>query len=109
MLRDKLGAMTMTTIRTLSDEVMDSLTGAQRSAYLAWVAGNDLRQVMSRPSFYRLRAKLLPHGVDIATLQLSEDRSNVVPLVRVLEKLSRQVFPTGRTKPRCSTSRAAFA
>lgn len=87
MLRDKLGAMTMTTIRTLSDEVMDSLTGAQRSAYLAWVAGNDLRQVMSRPSFYRLRAKLLPHGVDIATLQLSEDRSNVVPLVRVLEAI----------------------
>lgn len=85
MLRGKLGAMTMTTIRTLPDEVMDALTGAQRSAYLAWVAGNDLRQVMSRPSFYRLRAKLLPHGVDVATLQPSEDRSNVVPLVRVLE------------------------
>lgn len=85
MLRDKLGAMTMTTTRTLPDEVLDTLTSAQRTGYLAWVAGNDLRHAMSRPAFYRLRAKLLPHGVDIATLQPSEDRSNVVPLVRVLE------------------------
>lgn len=85
LLRDKLGAMTMTTMRTLSDEVISTLTFAQHNGYLAWLAGNDLRQSMSRPSFYRLRAKLLPHGVDIATLQPTEDRSNVVPLVRVLE------------------------
>ena len=85
MLRDKLGAMTMTTTRTLPDDVLDTLTSAQRTGYLAWVAGNDLRQSMPHRSFYRLRAKLLPHGIDIATLQPSEDRSNVVPLVRVLE------------------------
>lgn len=84
-LRDRLGAMTMTTTRTLSDDVIGSLTAAQHNGYLAWVAGNDLRQSMSRPSFYRLRAKLLPHGVDIATLQPTEDRSNVIPLVRFLE------------------------
>lgn len=83
--RDRLGAMTMTTTRTLPDEVLESLTSAQRTGYLAWLAGHDLRQAMSRPAFYRLRAKLLPHGIDIATVQPSEDRSNVVPLVRVLE------------------------
>lgn len=85
MLRDKLGAMTMTTTRTLPDDVMAELSAGQRTAYLAWVAGNDLRAMMPHRSFYRLRAKLLPHGIDIATLQPSEDRSNVVPLVRVLE------------------------
>ena len=85
MLHDKLGAMTMTTTRTLPDDVLASLFPAQRSAYLAWLAGNDLRTIMPTRSFYRLRAKLLPHGVDVATLQPSEDRSNVVPLVRVLE------------------------
>lgn len=86
-LRGRLGSMTMTTTRTLSDDVLDTLSAAQRTAYLAWVSGVDLRGVMPHRSFYRLRAKLLPHGVDIATLQPSEDRSNVVPLVRVLEAI----------------------
>lgn len=90
-LRDRLGAMTMTTTRTLADDVISTLTAAQHNGYLAWVAGNDLRQSMSRPAFYRLRAKLLPHGVDIATLQPTEDRSNVIPLVRVLEAIPASV------------------
>lgn len=85
LLRDRLGAMTMTTARTLPDDVLDGLTSGQKTAYFAWLAGNDLRAVLSRPTFYRLRAKLLPHGVDVATLQPSAEQSNVVPLVRVLE------------------------
>lgn len=85
LLREKLGSMTMTTTRTLPEEVFSTLTAAQHNGYLAWVAGNDLRESMSRPSFYRLRSKLLPHGVDIATVQPKDDVSNVVPLHRVLE------------------------
>lgn len=84
LLRERLGDMTMTTTKRLPDDVVQSLTPAQHNAYLAWVAGNDLRQTMSRPSFYRLRSKLLPHGVDIATL-MPKEVSNVVPLYRVLE------------------------
>lgn len=84
LLRERLGAMTMTTARTLPDEVIQQLTAGQHNAYLAWLAGNDLRDSMSRPSFYRLRAKLLPHGIDIATL-MPKEVSNVVPLHRVLE------------------------
>lgn len=85
LLRDRLGSMTMTTVRTLPDDVLDGLTSGQKTAYFAWLAGTDLRAVLSRPTFYRLRAKLLPHGVDVATLQPSAGQSNVVPLVRVLE------------------------
>ncbi|MCC5058182.1 phage/plasmid replication protein, II/X family, partial [Xanthomonas campestris] len=84
LLAERLGAMTMTTARTLPDDVIEMLTAGQHNAYLAWVAGNDLRDTMSRPSFYRLRAKLLPHGVDIATL-MPREVSNVVPLFRTLE------------------------
>lgn len=84
LLRSHLGDMTMTTTRTLPDDVMQSLFPAQRTAYLAWLAGNDLREMMSNSSFYRLRSKLLPHGVDIATL-MPKEVSNVVPLYRVLE------------------------
>ncbi|WP_283159727.1 phage/plasmid replication protein, II/X family, partial [Xanthomonas axonopodis] len=74
----------MTTARTLPEDVIASLTTGQHKAYLAWAAGNDLRETMSRPSFYRLRSKLLPHGVDIATL-MPKEVSNVVPLYRILE------------------------
>ena len=74
----------MTTTRTLTDEVLASLSAAQRTAYLAWVSGVDLRGVMPHRSFYRLRAKLLPHGVDIATV-MPREVSNVVPLFKVLE------------------------
>ena len=84
LLRSRLGTMTMTTTITLPDAVIATLTSGQRTAYLAWLAGADLRTILPQNSFYRLRRKLLPHGVDIATLQPT-DASNVVPLVRVLE------------------------
>jgi II/X family phage/plasmid replication protein len=74
----------MTTTTKLDDSVIESLFPAQRTAYFAWVGGHDLRQVMPARSFYRLRAKLLPHGIDIATLQPKEI-DNVVRLGRVLE------------------------
>ena len=84
LLRERLGAMTMTTSATLSDEARDSLTNSQRLAYSAWAAGEDLRAALSRGGFYNLRNKLLPHGIDIATV-LPREVSNVVPLYRVLE------------------------
>lgn len=84
LLREKLGDMTMTTTSKLSDDVLATLTTSQRLAYTAWLAGEDLRVILSRPSFYRLRAKLLPHGIDVATLLPKEGPSNVIPLHRVL-------------------------
>lgn len=84
LLRERLGTMTMTTTRTLSDEFLATLTTSQRLAYSAWLAGEDLRAILPNGSFYRLRNKLLPHGIDVSLIQSSE-RSNVVPLVRVLE------------------------
>jgi II/X family phage/plasmid replication protein len=75
--------MTMTT-SSLNTEVLKSLRPALRIAYQSWEAGNDLRQTLSRPTFYRYRKALLPYGVDIATI-LPKEVSNVVPLYRVLE------------------------
>lgn len=84
LLRQVLGAMTMTTTCTLPDDVFDSLTTSQRTAYLAWQSGADLRGLLSNGGFYNLRRKLLPHGVDIATV-MPKEVSNVVPLFRTLE------------------------
>lgn len=90
LLRPVLGDLTMTTKTTLSADVLESLTNAQRTAFFAWQAGHDLRSVMTRRSFYRMRSLLLPHGIDIAVPQLKEP-SNVVPLVRVLEAVPARV------------------
>lgn len=85
LLRTKLGDMTMTTQSHLPADVLDTLRPALRTAVMAWESGADLREVLTRPTFYRYRAELLPHGLDIAVIMPKEAVSNVVPLYRVLE------------------------
>lgn len=84
LLLDRLGAMTMNTVSHLSASVLDALKPSLRLAYQTWEAGGDLRAILSKATFYRYRAELLSHGIDIAALNPRES-SNVVPLVRVLE------------------------
>ncbi|WP_228271136.1 phage/plasmid replication protein, II/X family [Acinetobacter seifertii] len=40
--------------------------------------------MLSRPTFYRYRSQLLKYGVDIST-KSPKEKSNVIPLIRVLE------------------------
>jgi II/X family phage/plasmid replication protein len=90
LLRDVFEGMTMTTTAHLSPEVLESLRPALRAAVAAWEAGHDLRSMFSKSGFYKFRAELLPHGIDIATL-MPKEVSNVVPLYRVLEAKPAQV------------------
>lgn len=85
LLRERLGDMTMTTTNNLPAEVLDALRPALRMAVQSWESGADLRAMLPKATFYKFRAELLPHGIDIATLQPREAVSNVVPLHRVLE------------------------
>lgn len=55
--------------------------------YHLWQQGHDIRSMYPKPTFYRYRRELLLHGIDIAIRQPHEDRSNVVPLVRVIEAI----------------------
>lgn len=84
LLHERLGDMTMTTTARLSAEVLDTLRPALRMAVQSWESGADLRAILPKATFYKFRAELLPHGIDIATLRPREV-SNVVPLHRVLE------------------------
>jgi II/X family phage/plasmid replication protein len=85
LLHERLGDMTMTTTAHLSAEILDTLRPALRMAVQSWESGCDLRAILPKATFYKFRAELLPHGIDIATLQPREAVSNVVPLHRVLE------------------------
>ena len=70
----------------IENEVVESLPKNLRLTYTAWVNGEDLRQVLSRPTFYRYRTRLLEYGIDISIVKdIEKEQSNVVPMIRYLE------------------------
>lgn len=70
----------------IDSDVLQSLPKNLRLTYTAWANGEDLRQVLSRPTFYRYRTKLLQYGIDISVVQDKDnEQSNVVPMIRYLE------------------------
>lgn len=76
----------------LDAKVLDGLPGRLQLAYQAWKDGHDLRATLPRNTFYRYRAQLLAHGVDIAVKQeRSPEASNVVPLRTVLHAYPAEV------------------
>ncbi|MBL4820887.1 MAG: Replication-associated protein G2P [Gammaproteobacteria bacterium] len=70
---------------TLPNDVIHQLPHKLMSTYTIWKDGYNPRELMSKPTFYRHRRELLKHGIDIDLAVEKVDRSNVVPLVRVLE------------------------
>lgn len=70
----------------LSDEILDSLPRSLRTYYKLWLYGEDLRQELSKPTFYRIRKQLQAYDIDIALVRdLDKSIDNVIPLIKVLE------------------------
>lgn len=73
---------------SLDHSVLESLPKNLRLTYAAWINGEDLRQVLSRPTFYRYRTEFLKFGIDISIVQdVEQEISNVVPMIRYLEAM----------------------
>jgi II/X family phage/plasmid replication protein len=87
LLRDRFGGMTMTTTTRIGADTLATFRPALRAAVAAWEAGHDLRAMFAKATFYKFRAELLPHGIDIATLVPRDAISNVVPLFKTLEAM----------------------
>lgn len=69
----------------LDNFVIEGLKPRQQLAYNSWASGKDLRAIFSKPTFYRYRSELIPHGIDIACPS-GKNRSMLdVPLRDVLE------------------------
>lgn len=69
----------------LTTEALLALPQRLRSSYVLWKSGEDLRGTLSKNTYYKHRKELREYGIDIAIRCEVVDRSNVVPLVRVLE------------------------
>jgi II/X family phage/plasmid replication protein len=89
--REKLQGLEMSDTVNLSHESLAGLSPRLVLAYQAWKEGHDMRKLLPDRTFYRYRKELLRCGIDIAIRQPHEDRSNVVPLVRVLEAVPAQI------------------
>lgn len=65
---------------------LSKLSLGVRSTYQLWFTGHDVRNMVSKPTFYRHRKTLLEHGIDISMPSNTSqpDRSNVVPLIRTI-------------------------
>lgn len=74
----------MSDVYMLKDDVLDTLPTRLRMVYQSWINGDDLKQIMTKPTFYRVRKQLEKYGIDIATPSPKE-KTNVIPLIRVLE------------------------
>lgn len=68
---------------SLTPAILDDLPGRLVAVYKLWKDGEDLRGMYSKATFYRYRAELQKHGIDIAVRQPSKP-DNVIPLVRAL-------------------------
>jgi len=83
--RDYLGRLEMNEQIALSTEQQLEFPQRLRSTYILWRSGEDLRDTLPKATYYRHRKDLLGYGIDIALRRENKDRSNVVPLVRILE------------------------
>jgi len=82
---DYLRKIEMTEQIKLSDEIMLNMPNKLRSTYTLWSEGHDLRNLISKPTYYRHRKDLKEFGINIDLRPESINKSNVVPLVRILE------------------------
>ncbi|MDN5691814.1 MAG: phage/plasmid replication protein, II/X family, partial [Acinetobacter sp.] len=84
LLLEYISKLEMSDVYMLKDDVLDDLPYRLRLTYQAWLNGDDMKAILSRPTFYRYRTQLLKYGVDIST-KSPKEKSNVIPLIRVLE------------------------
>lgn len=77
-------SLELSDVYMLKDEVLNTLPAKLRMVYQSWLNHDDLKNILPKNTFYRYRRQLLVYGIDIATASPKE-KSNVIPLVRVLE------------------------
>ena len=75
----------------LTDKVLNKLPRYLMSTYVLWKDGHNPREILSKNTFYKHRKELLEHCIDINLTCEKTDRTNVIPLVRVLEAVPVEV------------------
>jgi len=69
----------------LNDEALLKLPTKLRSTYTLWMEGHDLRNMHSPSTFYRHKKELKSYGINIDLKPESTKKTNIVPLIKILE------------------------
>lgn len=86
LLSQAINKLEMSNNMRLSDDILDTMKPSLRMAYLSWLGGADMKQILSERSFYRYRKQLREYDIDIGiTRDVDQNDSKVIPLIRVLE------------------------
>jgi II/X family phage/plasmid replication protein len=65
-------------------EIEETLKPAMRLAYNSWKAGNDLRGLLPRRTFYHYRRNILALTDGLIDIAVPQPKTNVIPLRRIL-------------------------
>lgn len=84
LLLEYISKLEMSDVYMLKDEVLDSLPPRLRLTYQSWLNGDDLKHILPNGTFYRSKKALQAYGIDIST-KSPKEKTNVIPLIRVLE------------------------
>ena len=84
LLLEYISKLEMSDVYMLKDDVLDSLPHRLRMVYQSWLNGDDLKHILPHNTFYRYKRALQEYGIDIST-KSPKEKSNVIPLIRVLE------------------------
>jgi len=75
----------------LNDATLLKLPNKLRSTYTLWQEGHDLRNLLSDATFYRHKKQLKQFGINIDLKPESTQKTNVVPLIKILEAKPAQI------------------
>lgn len=68
----------------IQDDVLETLPSKLRLVYSAWSSGEDLKRVLPETTFRRHRKALQQYGIDIAIVQDSKPKENIIPMISYL-------------------------
>ena len=69
----------------LHNDDLEQLPTKLRAVHELWASGKDLKKLYSRATYYRHKADLLKHGIDISLRPVDLNKTNnVIPFVRII-------------------------
>ncbi len=75
----------------LTDKILMEMPNKLRSTYTLWSEGHDLRNMISKSTYYLHRKDLKEFGINIDLRPESTNKTNVVPLVKILEAVPAEI------------------
>lgn len=89
--KSRIDQITFPTSVELRHDDMNDLTGKQKLIYTAWRSGENVKNLCSKPTFYRFRQFFLGFGIDISTPAPEAAQCKVIPLFRPVEAIAKPI------------------